>query len=242
MALDFHIVIPSRYGSTRFPGKPLVEIHEKTMVEHVYERALESGAKSIVIATDDQRIAEAADVFGADVCMTSDKHQSGTDRIVEVVNKLELADHEIIVNVQGDEPFVPSDNIFQVAENLANNPDASIATLSTPEDIASIENPNMVKVVSDKDGHALYFSRAAIPHGRDTKQKTFDRHIGLYAYRVSYLKRFAEHKMAPLESQEKLEQLRALWYGEKIHVATAVQPPPVGIDTPEDLQRLLEES
>lgn len=239
MTKDFIVVIPARFGSTRFPGKPLVAIQSKPMIQHVHERALESGAKSVWVATDDERIAEAASAFGAQVCMTSDRHQSGTDRIVEVVQKQQWPDDTIIVNVQGDEPFIPSENIQQVAHNLAVNPAASMSTLSSPENIADINNPNMVKVVSDRQGMALYFSRAPVPYGRDEQATTFARHIGLYAYRVDYLKRFAEHEMAPIEAVEKLEQLRALWYGEKIHVETAKIAPPVGIDTPEDLEKLL---
>lgn len=239
MSVDFKVVIPARYGSTRFPGKPLAEIQGKPMIEHVFERAVESGASAIWVATDDQRIANAAKVFGADVCLTSDQHPSGTDRIVEVVQKEAWDNDTIVVNVQGDEPFIPSDNIRQVAENLAVNQQASIATLSTPEYVREVNNPNFVKVVVDAQDMALYFSRASIPYARDTLPKTFARHIGIYAYRVAYLHRFAEHEVAPIEDLEKLEQLRALWYGEKVHVATAMQPPPVGIDTPEDLARLL---
>ena len=246
MSVDFYVVIPARYSSSRFPGKPLVDIHGKPMIQHVFERAVESGAEAVWIATDDQRIADVAEGFHANVCMTSSQHESGTDRIVEVVNKQHWPDSTLVVNVQGDEPFIPSENIRQLAENLAANEQASMATLSTPQDINDIGNPNIVKVVTDNKQMALYFSRAPIPYQRNDNQNlqkvTFDRHIGIYAYRVDYLKRFAMQQQAPLENIERLEQLRALWHGEKIHVATAIQAPPVGIDTPEDLDKLLNQS
>lgn len=246
--MPFSVIIPARYGSTRLPAKPLKLIAGRPMIQWVYEAASNSAAEEVWIATDDQRVAEAAAAFGARVCMTRADHESGTDRLQEVVAQLGLADEAIVVNVQGDEPLLPPEVIDQVARNLAASPSASVATLSEPLHSASdCFNPNIVKVVSDIHQQALYFSRAPIPWGRDTyvlanpqlpAAELAQRHIGLYAYRVALLHRFVTWPMAALEAFEKLEQLRVLANGHKIHVAPACVPVPGGVDTPEDLQRV----
>lgn len=248
--MGFTVIIPARYASSRFPGKPLADIAGKPMIQHVYERAQMSEAERVIIATDDQRIADVATGFGADVCMTSENHPSGTDRLQEVVKKEGFYADDIVVNVQGDEPLVPPRVINQVAHNLMAEPQASIATLSEPiEDIDSLLNPNVVKVVSDARGRALYFSRAPMPwprdqfnteEGRTSMPSGFNwqRHIGIYAYRVKLLNDFVTWAPAAIEETECLEQLRAMWNGAQIHVAIADELPPAGVDTPEDLERL----
>lgn len=247
--MSFYVVIPARYASTRLPAKPLLEIAGKPMIQHVYERACESAAREVIIATDDARIAAAAEGFHARVCMTSADHQSGTDRLQEVARQLGLDETEIMVNVQGDEPLIPAAVINQVATNLAHVKDASVATLAEPiHTYADFVNPNIVKVVSDHRGCALYFSRAPIPWPRDhfaqDKVNTLPddfpsrRHIGIYAYRVGLLNRFVQWPPAPLEKIESLEQLRVLWQGAMIHVADACAPVPGGVDTINDLQRV----
>ncbi|RTE65725.1 3-deoxy-manno-octulosonate cytidylyltransferase [Amphritea opalescens] len=248
--MAFSVVIPARFGSSRFPGKPLADIAGKPMIQHVYERAIQSEAQRVIIATDDQRIADVAAGFGAEVCMTSAEHLSGTDRLQEVVHSLGFYADDIVVNVQGDEPLIPPRIINQVAHNLSAVSDASIATLSEPiNDIESLLNPNVVKVVSDQSGRALYFSRAPIPWPRDAFNTElgrsvmpagvdFQRHIGIYAYRVKLLNNFVLWPPAPLEETECLEQLRAMWNGAIIHVDVADELPPAGVDTPEDLERI----
>lgn len=246
--MGFSVVIPARYASTRFPGKPLADIAGKPMIQHVYERALLSEAERVIVATDDQRIADVAKSFGAEVCMTRADHPSGTDRLQEVVHKLGFYADDIVVNVQGDEPLIPPRVINQVAHNLKAESEAGIATLSEPiTDIESLLNPNVVKVVSDTRGMALYFSRAPIPWPRDAFAKDptampsgyrWQRHIGIYAYRVKMLNEFVRWEPAPIEEAECLEQLRAMWNGAKIHVDVADELPPAGVDTPEDLERL----
>jgi 3-deoxy-manno-octulosonate cytidylyltransferase (CMP-KDO synthetase) len=247
--MNFTVVIPARYASTRLPAKPLKEIAGKPMIQHVYERACESHAHQIIIATDDARIEAVAKSFGAQVCMTSANHTSGTDRLQEVVASLGLADDEIVVNVQGDEPLIPARVINQVAENLAVMANATMATLSEPiHSLADFRNPNIVKVVADVDGRALYFSRAPIPWPRDHFAQTtisdlpenfpIQRHIGIYAYRVGLLHKFVTWSAAPLEKIESLEQLRVMWNGHIIHVAEAIVAVPGGVDTEEDLQRI----
>jgi len=246
--MGFSVVIPARYASTRFPGKPLADIAGRPMIQHVYERALLSEAERVIVATDDQRIADVATGFGAEVCMTRADHPSGTDRLQEVVHKLGFYADDIVVNVQGDEPLIPPRVINQVAHNLKAESGAGIATLSEPiTDIESLLNPNVVKVVSDTRGMALYFSRAPIPWPRDAFAKdptampsgySWQRHIGIYAYRVKMLNEFVRWEPAPIEETECLEQLRAMWNGAKIHVDVADELPPAGVDTPEDLERL----
>lgn len=247
--MSFYVVIPARFASTRLPGKPLLDINGKPMLQHVYERALQSGAKQVVVATDDARIESVAQGFGAQVCMTSAEHQSGTDRLQEVAQQLQLPPDSILVNVQGDEPLIPPAVIDQVAANLAAHPEASVATLYEP--ITSVEdfrNPNIVKTVADQRGMALYFSRAPIPWPRDlfaqegsaALPENFParRHIGIYAYRAALLDRFVNWPQAKLEQIEALEQLRVLAQGENIHLAAACAEVPGGVDTDADLERV----
>lgn len=247
--MSFYVVIPARYASSRLPAKPLKLIQGKPMIQHVYERACQSGAERVVIATDDARILEVCQGFGAEVVMTRASHNSGTDRLQEVVQTLGLADDAIVVNVQGDEPLIPPAVIDQVAGNLARNDFASVATLSEP--IHSLEdflNPNIVKAVADNAGRALYFSRAPIAYPRDhfaatgaqslPLNFTGQRHIGIYAYRVALLNRFVTWPQAALETIESLEQLRVLANGEAIHIEPSVVPVPGGVDTQADLSRV----
>ena len=222
--MSFKIIIPARYASTRLPGKPLLDIAGKPMIQHVYDRARESLASEVIIATDDQRIAQVVTAFGADVCMTRSDHISGTDRLAEVAAQRSFSDTDIIINVQGDEPCLPATLINQVAEDLAQHADADIATLYakiTAE--KQVFDPNTVKVVMDGQGYALYFSRAHY------------RHIGLYGYRASFLKHYAELSPCILEQEESLEQLRALYHGKKIHLTIAKIDPGHGVDTEQDL-------
>ncbi|TEW55999.1 3-deoxy-manno-octulosonate cytidylyltransferase [Psychromonas sp. RZ22] len=250
--MSFIVVIPARYQSTRLPAKPLADILGKTMIERVAEQALQSGAKQVIVATDDQRIVDALQrVKNIEVCLTSKDHESGTDRLAEVCHIYNFSDDEIIVNVQGDEPLIPPSVIKQVANNLFENEQASVATLSAPiGDQEDVFNVNAVKVVTDKNKLALYFSRATIPWDRDNftpenqqsknvNLENLQRHIGIYAYRVNFLKQYAQLSVSPLEVIEKLEQLRVLWHGFKIHVDVAVEVPPAGIDTAQDLQRVI---
>ncbi|UPT56198.1 3-deoxy-manno-octulosonate cytidylyltransferase [Dickeya zeae] len=243
--MTFTAIIPARYASTRLPGKPLADIHGKPMVVHVMERARESGASRVVVATDHADVARAIELAGGEVCLTSPDHNSGTERLAEVIDRYGFADDEIIVNVQGDEPLIPPVIIRQVADNLAGSR-AGMATLAVP--ITTCEeafNPNAVKVVTDAEGYALYFSRATIPWERDRFAESretigdhFLRHIGIYAYRAGFIRRYVGWEPSQLEKIEMLEQLRVLWYGEKIHVAVAKEVPSVGVDTPEDLARV----
>lgn len=240
---DYNIVIPARYASTRFPGKPLIEINGKTMLEHVYAVAKKSSAKTIVIATDDQRIKKVADKFCGNVLMTSDQHQSGTDRLAEVCQIMQWKEEDIVVNLQGDEPLTPPELLHQVATNLHDYQDCSIATLTTPIlEQCDIDDPNIVKVVADINGYALYFSRAAIPFQRETDEPTaknqYFRHLGIYAYRVEFLNNYNKMPQCALETIERLEQLRAMYHGYKIHTQQAVKLPGPGIDTPEDLHKV----
>ena len=247
--MNFNVIIPARYASTRFPGKPLVEINGKPMVQHVYQRAIESGASNIIVATDDARIAKVVSDFGGQYCMTGAHHESGTERLAEVVEMQNILAQEIVVNVQGDEPFIPAANIQQVAENLHHHQQAEMATLAVKIiDVEEAFNPNVVKVVLDKQGYAMYFTRATIPYDRarfldeDSIDEIGDyylRHVGIYAYRAGFIKQYVNMSPSGLEQIESLEQLRVLWHGEKIHVDIARQTPPTGIDTPEDLKRLL---
>lgn len=243
MSEEFKIVIPARYESSRFPGKPLVDIHGKPMIQRVHEAAVDAGAGEVIIATDSTKIGMAAEEFGATVCMTRKDHRSGTDRLCEVVEKMEWTDDTIVVNVQGDEPLTPPAIINQVAANLSSNEQAGCATLYTGLSQEDAADPNIVKVVTDANGLALYFSRSVIPYIRDTEDETiseliYKRHIGLYAYNVDLLKKFRTMDACELEQAEKLEQLRLMWYGIRIHAAEAVSVPGRGIDTPEDLDRI----
>lgn len=248
MTPAFTVVIPARLASTRLPGKPLLPIAGKPMIQHVWEQACKSSASRVVIATDDAAIYQACEAFGAQVLMTREDHDSGTDRLAEVAIKLGLPADAIVVNVQGDEPLIPPIIIDQVAANLAAHPEAGIATLAEPiEDVTAVFNPNAVKVVSDCNGLALTFSRAPLPWARDVFASRQDalpegvpyrRHIGMYAYRAGFLHDFVSWGPCWLERTESLEQLRALWHGVRIHVADAIEAPPVGVDTPQDLERV----
>ena len=243
--MSYTVVIPARYGSTRLPGKPLLDIAGKPMVQGVWEQARLSSAREVVIATDDERILEVAQGFGARACMTSPHHPSGTDRLHEVAAYFGWADEQIVVNVQGDEPMIPPTVIDQVAHNLATHTQAGIATLCEGiTDIAELVDPNAVKVVFDNSGMALYFSRATIPWPREQfkagqntmpTQGDWYRHIGIYAYRTAFLHEYVTWQPAPPEQLEQLEQLRALYHGARIHVAAAGERVPGGVDTQADL-------
>ncbi|MGG5215391.1 MULTISPECIES: 3-deoxy-manno-octulosonate cytidylyltransferase [Rahnella] len=243
--MSFIAIIPARFGSSRLPGKPLADINGKPMVVHVMERALESGAKRVIVATDHPDVAKAVEAAGGEVCLTRPDHESGTERLAEVIELCQFADDEIIVNVQGDEPLIPPVIIRQVADNLAKS-EAGMATLAVPIETAEEAfNPNAVKVVRDARGYALYFSRATIPWERErfavskeTVGDTFLRHIGIYAYRAGFIRQYVKWEPSQLEHIELLEQLRVLWYGEKIHVDVAKAIPSVGVDTAEDLERV----
>lgn len=243
MSTAFRIAIPARYGSTRLPGKPLLPLAGRPMLEHVWLRARESGASEVVVATDDDRIAEAATAFGAEVCMTRSDHASGTDRLAEVAEQRNWPDDAIVVNLQGDEPLTPPGALASVAQDLADWPEASIATLATRiERAETIADPNVVKVVVDESGFALYFSRAPIPFRRagsaaDTAPPT-RRHIGIYAYRGDFLRRYGRLDPSPLERTEQLEQLRAMANGYRIHVTDTDWSPAGGVDVAEDLARV----
>lgn len=243
-----HIIIPARYDSTRLPGKPLQDVCGKPLIQRVYECARQSDAQGIIIATDDERVRDAVMAFGAQVCMTSREHRSGTERIAEAIQKLALSSHEIVVNLQGDEPLMPPSLIRLVADTLAAEDNAVVATaMHGITDHATLHDPNVVKVVCDHGGFALYFSRTPIPWSVETTKSldqnvnlprgTF-RHIGLYAYRAGFVARYASWPACPLEEAESLEQLRVLWYGGRIVVCETSQAPGPGVDTPEDLERV----
>jgi 3-deoxy-manno-octulosonate cytidylyltransferase (CMP-KDO synthetase) len=258
--IDFVVVIPARYESSRLPGKVLADINGKPMIQWVVEKAQLSGAKQVIVATDNDKVASVVKGFGGEVCKTRADHQSGTERLAEVMQTYQFSDNEIIVNVQGDEPFIPPENIAQVARNLSQqkqgNRHARMATLAIK--INSVEealNPNTVKVVLDKDGYALYFSRATMPYDRErflTEQANTEknitaigdfylRHVGIYAYRAGFINDYINWPTSELEQVEALEQLRVLYQGESIHVAVANSHVPVeGVDTPEDLARARE--
>lgn len=241
-ATDFLVVIPARLGSTRLPRKPLADIGGKPMVVRVAERAKQSNAQSVVVATDSVEIQAACDEHRIECLLTSSDHPTGTDRIAEVAQLLKLPANALVVNVQGDEPLIPAQLINQVAQTLAINTHCAISTVATPiVDLAEIENPNIVKVVLNRAQEALYFSRAPIPFVRDQNtdlQTTHLRHLGIYAYRADFLQAYTRLEAAPPEQAEALEQLRALWNGYRIAVHIAPQAPPAGVDTPEDLERI----
>ena len=236
------LVIPARYASSRLPGKPLRELAGKPLIQHVHERALAAGFATVLVATDDERIRRVCEGFGAQVAMTASTHETGSDRLAEVVQQQGWSDDTIVVNLQGDEPLTPVVNLHQLAKNLADYPQASIATLATPITHADdFTNPNIVKVVRDEQGLALYFSRAPIPFQRDAGvalEKYALRHIGMYAYRAGFLKAFAGMQPSLPEQLEKLEQLRALSHGYRIHVDIAVEIPGGGVDTEEDVHKI----
>jgi 3-deoxy-manno-octulosonate cytidylyltransferase (CMP-KDO synthetase) len=244
----FTVLVPARYASTRLPGKPLADIAGKPMVVRVAERAMESGATRVVVATDDVRVQDAVAAAGIAVCLTHLEHLTGTDRLAEAAELLALPDDEIVVNVQGDEPLLEPALIRSMATLLATRPDAAMATACHPiEDADEAFNPNVVKVVLDAAGYALYFSRATIPWARDAFAQSraplppglpLYRHYGLYAYRTAFLRAFPKLAPAPIERFEALEQLRALWHGHRIAVEITRGTPAPGIDTPEDLDRV----
>lgn len=244
---DFIAVVPARYGASRLPGKPLLDIAGEPIVAHVWRRACQSQAKRVIVATDDSRIRDAMLPYGAEVVMTQVDHPSGTDRLAEVAELLALGSDELIVNVQGDEPLIPPILIDQVALRLAADPEAAIATLAEPiSDVETLFNPNAVKVVRSLTGRALYFSRAPIPWDREQfaaqpellATDAWLRHIGIYAYRVSFLAAYRDLAPSSLEQLEQLEQLRALQHGYAIQVALASAINPPGVDTAEDLARV----
>ena len=246
------IIIPARYGSTRLPAKLLIEVAGKAILHHTYERALACHFDSVLIATDHPDIVALCNKIGAPCCLTRESHINGTDRISEAMNQAGYSDEDVIVNLQGDEPLLPVANILRTTENLIAHPEASVATLCKPlEEKSDIFNPNYVKVVVDHNDYALYFSRAPVPWARDyfpatipdTDQGAYSHHIGLYVYRGIFLKRYASLPPCVLETTEQLEQLRALYYGFKIHVGLAPEKNPPGVDTAASLQeirRLLE--
>jgi 3-deoxy-manno-octulosonate cytidylyltransferase (CMP-KDO synthetase) len=247
--VKFSVIIPARYASTRFPGKPLADVAGKPMVVRVAERARRSGAAEVIVATDDARIAAAAARHGFEALMTSRRHASGTDRIAEVAARRRYPGSHIVVNVQGDEPLIEPSLIRRVAADLARHRAAAMATACHPlRDARALANPNVVKVVLDRDGYALYFSRAPIPWARDAHARGISRvpkglpvyrHLGIYAYRASFLRAFTRLKPAAIERFEALEQLRALAHGHRIHCAIARAAPHPGVDTPADLKRVL---
>ena len=252
--MSFVVVIPARFQSSRLPGKVLADIAGKPMIQWVAEKAKASGADKVIIATDNDEVARVVEGFGGEVCRTRDDHESGTERLAEVVEKYQFAPEQVIVNVQGDEPFIPAENIAQVANNLQQETTARMATLAVHiTEAEEAFNPNAVKVLTDKNGHALYFSRATIPYDRErflaaqvatAGQSIGDfylRHIGIYAYRAGFIQDYVAWPTSDLEKIESLEQLRVLWQGEKIHVAVAQSRTPVeGVDTPEDLAKARE--
>jgi 3-deoxy-manno-octulosonate cytidylyltransferase (CMP-KDO synthetase) len=248
--LRFTVLIPARYASSRFPAKALADLAGKPMVVRVAERARSSGAAAVCIATDDERILSAAREHGCDAIMTRTDHASGTDRLAEASERLALGDDEIVVNVQGDEPLMPPELVGRLVHALAQRTAASIATACVPiADADELFNPNVVKVVCDHSGYALYFSRAPIPYARDAFADRCEpgarlpaglpayRHLGIYAYRAGFLRAYARQAPAAIERFEALEQLRALWHGHRIAVVIAESAPPPGVDTPEDLER-----
>ncbi len=264
--MHFRVVIPARYASSRLPGKPLADIGGRPMVLRVLERALQAGAESVVVATDDVRVQQAVEAAGYQALMTSPDHQSGTERLVEVAEALRWPDDTLVVNVQGDEPLIDPELIREAARQLVLHDDAVMATLAHPiHDHADFINPNVVKVLADEAGYAMYFSRAPIPWPRDAFA-AYDptgatahrgvapsgvqavmphelgalRHIGLYAYRAGFLRTYAGLPSSPLERHEMLEQLRVLWHGHRISLGITPTLPSPGVDTPEDLERVRE--
>jgi len=250
--MSYLIIIPARYGASRLPGKPLLDIAGKPMIQRVWEQAQLCQATAVVVATDDERVADCVHGFGGRVCLTRADHPSGTDRLAQVAEQLGLEAEAIVVNLQGDEPLLPAVLLDQVAANLARQPDAAIATLCEPLlSVRQLLDPNVVKVVRNTDEMALYFSRAPIPWSRDgfsdpgpdatiSLNDHWFRHLGLYAYRVGFLTDFVRWGPAPIERIEMLEQLRALYHGVKIHVGIAVVDVPPGVDTPGDLEAVRE--
>ena len=239
---EFLVVIPARLDSTRLPRKPLADIGGKPMVVRVAEQAKKSLAQSVIVATDSTEIQAACDQHRIECLLTSPNHPTGTDRLAEVAQLLKLPSNALVVNVQGDEPLIPPELINEVANTLADHHECAISTVAVPiQDDAEIQNPNVVKVVLNRSGEALYFSRASIPFVRDTentKNISYLRHLGIYAYRADFLQAYTRLESGPPEQAEALEQLRALWNGYRIAVHVAQETPPAGVDTPEDLERV----
>ncbi|MBL7002785.1 MAG: 3-deoxy-manno-octulosonate cytidylyltransferase [Gammaproteobacteria bacterium] len=236
--MGFHVVIPARLASTRLASKPLLDIHGKPMIQWVYENALKSNAESVIIATDDQSIVEVVNSFNGNVSLTRADHSNGTDRIVEVCEQQQWSDDTVIVNCQGDEPLMPFENLNQVAQ-LLNKYKAPMSTLHKSISATQAANPNQVKLVCAEDGKALYFSRSIMPFDRDGDQSIdYYGHIGLYAYQVGFLKTYSTLAPCSLETIEKLEQLRALYYGYNIYSQLAVKEPGTGVDTQQDLDEV----
>lgn len=239
--MSFHVIIPARFQSSRLPGKPLKLIGRLSMIERVCLKAKESGAKSVTVATDHQEIMKVVTDAGFNAVMTNPEHPSGSDRIFEAANLIGLRDHDIIVNVQGDEPFIPSENIQEVAEICKSHQDAMATLCCNISDYSEVTNPNAVKVIFDKNKKAIYFSRSTIPFIRESNEITnqknsgYYRHIGLYAYTKSFLSSFVAWPESKLELAEKLEQLRTIENGEAIYLEVLEQAPPTGIDTADDL-------
>jgi len=248
--MSFRIVIPARFASTRLPSKPLRDICGKPMIEHVIERAKQSNAEEVIVATDSQEIADAISHLDVRVCMTHENHQSGTERLSEVIEQLGFDDDQILVNLQGDEPMMPPVCLNQVGQALEEDAAVKMATLCTPlTDIKELFDPHAVKVVRDINDFALYFTRAAVPWSRDCfnekprempQGQEYQRHIGLYGYRAGFIKQYLEWESSDIEKTESLEQLRVLYYGERIKVITAEIAPGPGVDTIEDLNRVCE--
>ena len=244
MPAGFTVVIPARHASTRLPGKSLLDIAGKPLIQHVYESASGSGAEGVIVATDDKRIKDAVESFGGRVVMTAVNHKSGTDRIAETIDTLNIPDETVIVNVQGDEFGLPSAIIDQVYAAMHRQPDIPMATLSERiHGLQELNNPHVVKVIFNKDNHAMYFSRAPIPWFESSRESSHGglpvsvfRHVGIYGYRAGFLRIYTTLPHCPLEETERLEQLRALYYGYKIYVEEAVEPCGIGVDTPEDLE------
>jgi len=248
--MSFRIIIPSRFASTRLSGKPLRDICGKPMIERVIEQAKKSEAEEVIVATDDQKIADAIAHLDIQVCMTHENHQSGTERLSEVIEQLGFDDDQILINLQGDEPMMPAICLNQVGQALEQDNSVKMATLCTPlTDIEELFDPHAVKVVRDINNFALYFTRAAVPWSRDyfneapremPPSQEYQRHIGLYGYRAGFIKQYLEWQSSDIEKTESLEQLRVLYYGEKIKVITAATPPGPGVDTLDDLNRVCE--
>ncbi len=249
--MKFHVIIPARFASSRLPAKMLADIHGKPLIQHVYERAIQSNAASVTIATDHEQIQQVAENFGAQVCLTATSHNSGTERMAEAAEKLGFDDDEIVVNVQGDQPLVPVSTINLAAQALQEMTTISMSTIAAPiKQRADLFDPNIAKVVRDKQGCALYFSRALIPWNRDAllaepsgasiDLQHYYQHMGLYAYRVGFIKRYLTWEASPLENIEMLEQLRVLWHGEKIYVAITDEKIPPEVNTQADLELVRE--
>ena len=246
--MDFSVIIPARYESTRFPGKVLAMWKGKPLIQHAYENACGSDASRVIIATDDERVKEAAQAFDAEVCMTSAEHESGTERLGEVAMAMDFEEDDIVVNLQADEPHLTSDWIRAAVTDLIDHETAKVSTLSVPiRTEEELKNPNVVKVVTNKRGIPMFFSRAPIPWARDfdgalhakaLEANLYQRHVGLYVYRCAFLQEYLEWAPCLLEDVERLEQLRILWYGRRMHVKLLDKSAPRGVDTPADLQAL----